>query len=346
MKRLSLAVLSLVLLGLLGSAVAAEGERWDLGMLEDASIWVKLLMEYGNAEHQEAWPQRKAALQEIVELYPESRWADDAALILACGKASFEDDVYGAISDLEAVIEQYPYDQTVVEQWAPDTGCRFDETWLMWAGSLAMLGPDGSAITARPFGAHGEIYHTEQEALAYFEQLETCPRSTKVMAQLLIAQILGDNGDRDSAAHVLEEIVGNSFAYIGIVSAADRIAASQDDGYYVRTLVNRPEYRAFLLLIDHYQQQGEAYRAADLAWQWVDLCSPDGWLWSIHRHLGGFFARSDMSYEAQEQYHLALTGLDLFQRDIELRRQFVDGSDIPEEFWDITREELYRELEG
>jgi tetratricopeptide (TPR) repeat protein len=315
-------------------------------MIEDASVWTKLLTEYGNAEHKKAWVQRKAALQEIVEAHPESRWADDAALILACGKASFEDDARGAISDLEAVIKKYPYAQTVVEQWSPDTGCRFDETWLMWAGGLAMLGPDGLAITSRAFGAHGEIVFVEREVLAYFEQLDICPRSTKVMAQLLISQIHAYAGGRDSAASVLEEIVDSSFAYTGLISAADRAAASQDDGYYVRTLVNRPEYRAFLLLIDYYQQQGKLRRVAELASRWVELCSPDGWLWSIHRHLGNSFAHHGMSDEAQEQYRLALAGLDLFQRDMERRRRFVDGSDIPEDFWHITREDLKRKLKG
>ena len=348
MKGPSNAVLSALLLGLLNVAAATStaGQRWDLGMLEDASVWTKLLTEYGNAQHEEAWNQRKAALQELVKSHPESRWADDAALILACGKASFEGDASGAIRGLEAVIEQYPHARTVVEQWAPDIGCRFDETWLMWAGGLAMPGPEGSLITTRPFGAHGEIVHVEKEALAYFDQLEACPRSTKVMARLMISRIHAHAGDLDSAASVLEGIVDESFAYLGIVSAADRHAASRDDGYYVRTLVNRPEHRAFLMLIDHLQRQGETDRAGELSSRWVELCSPDGWLWSIHRHLGDSFAQVGLRDKAREHYALALAGLDLYQRDMERRRRFVTGSDIPEDFWDVTRADLNQKLKG
>lgn len=343
----AVAVLIAVLLYLPGSGAAAspDGKRWDLGMLDDASVWTKLLTEYGNAEHRRAWPKRKAALEEIVKNHPESRWADDAALILACGKAGFEDDVRGAIRDLDSVIEKYPHAQTVVEQWAPDIGCRFDETWLMWAGGLAMTGPDGEVVKTRPFGAHGEVGHVEREVLAYFDHLRTCPRSTKATARLLMSQILAFAGERDRAASVLDELLGSAFEYLGIVSAADRNAASKDHGYYIRTLVNRPEHRAFLLLVAHHQKQGEAGRVAELATKWVDLCSHDGWLWSIHRHLGNLFSESGMKDEARKQYRLTLTGLEMFQRDMKRRRRFVEGSDIPKEFWDTTREQLRAKLE-
>ncbi len=52
-----------------------------------------------------------------------------------------------------------------------------------------------------------------------------------------------------------------------------------------------------------------------------------------------------MKDEARKQYRLALTGLEMFQRDMKRRRRFVEGLDIPKEFWDTTREQLRAKLE-
>jgi tetratricopeptide (TPR) repeat protein len=327
-----------------GKHISPDTERWDIQMVKEVRIWQNLLTHYYYAEHEKYWPERKAALEKIVSEFADSRWADDAALILACGKASFENESAGAIAALEEVISRYPDGQTIVAHWYPEGGCRFDDRWLTWQGGLVFHNPDGTIRTAKPFNRDGEICHLEQEALAYFGHLKRYPRATKVMAQLFISEILSQKGDRAGATAVLEKIVANSASYIAAMSDADRVAASQPDGYHIRSLVRRPEYRAHLSLIGCYEKQDEVDKAVKMADKLLSLCSKDGWLWTINKHIGDFYNRHDLRQEAKEQYQLALAGLMRHKNDMEKRSKLVDGSDIPDNFWKNRRRELEERL--
>jgi tetratricopeptide (TPR) repeat protein len=352
MQRLSVLVLNAFVAGMVfftpvssfGQHISTDSERWDLLMIKEARIWKNLLINYAYAEHQRYWPERNAALKKIVHEFADSRWADDAALILACGKASFENNASGAIADLKKVAEQYTNAHTVVSHWDPHDGCRLDDTWLMWQGGLVFLKPDGTIRIAKPFDRDGKMSQLEREGLAYFEHLERYPRATKVMAQLFISEMLGQKGDRAGAIAVLEKIVSNSASYLALVSKGDRIGASKPDGYYIRTLVGRPEYRAYLSLIGYYEKQEEIDKAREMADTLLKLCSKDGWLWTINRHIGNFFGRHGLRSQAKEQYQLALTGLSKYRDDTEKRSKFVGGSDIPDNFWEDSRRELEEKL--
>ncbi len=297
--------------------ISPDTERWDIQMVKEARIWHNLLTNYYYAEHNRYWPKRKAALEKIVQEFPDSQWADDAALILACGKASFENEPAGAKAALEEVIRRYPNGRTVVSHWHPEDGCKFDDTWLTWQGGLVFLKPDGTVRIAKPFDRDGEICHLEKEALAYFRHLKRYPRATKVMAQLFISEILGQKGDRADAIAALEKIVTNSALYIAVISKADRVAASQPDGYHIRSLVRRPEYRAYLSLIGYYEKQDEVDKAAEMADKLLNLCSKDGWLWAINKHIGDFYNKHGLRKKAKEQYQLALAGLMKHKNDME-----------------------------
>lgn len=327
-----------------GQHISTGLERWDIQMVKEARVWYNLLTNYYYAERQRYWTERKAALEKIVREFPDSRWADDAALILACGKASFENNVNGAIAGLKKVAEQYPDGQTIVSHWYPHDGCRFDDTWLMWQGGLVFLNPDGTIRVAKPFDRDGQISQLEREALAYFEHLARYPRATKVIAQLFISEMLSQKGDRTGAVAVLKKIVTNSAQYLALISRADRIAASRPDGYYIRRLVRRPEYQAYLSLIGYYEKQDELDKAVEIADTLFKLCSKDGWLWSVNRHLGDFYDRHGLRSRAEEQYRLALAGLRKFEEDMEKRSKLVTGSDIPDDFWENTRRELKEKL--
>lgn len=327
-----------------GEQSSAYTGRWDLRMIEEAPIWKNLLVNYSYAEHRKFWPERKRALEKILDKFPDSRWADDAALILACGKASFENDPNGATADLKKVVEQYPSGHTIVTYWDPEDGCRFDDTWLMWQGGLVFLNPDGTTRTAKPFHRNGEISQLEKEALAYFKHLEKYPKPTAVMAQLFISQILGLKEDMAGTIAVLEKIVSSSAAYLARINKADRIAASQSDGYYIRGLITRPEYRAYLSLIGYYEKQQKIEKAISTADKLFNLCTKDGWLWSINKHIGNFYERHGLVKKAEEQYQLALDGLMIHKKDVERRSKFVRGTDIPDNFWKNNRIELERKL--
>jgi tetratricopeptide (TPR) repeat protein len=327
-----------------GQRISTGSERWDLLMIKEACIWKNLLVNYSYAEHQRYWPERKAALETTVDKFPVSQWADDAALILACGKANFENDVAGAITDLEKVAKQYPNGQTVVVDWDLDDSCRFDDVWLMWQGGLVFLNPDGTIRIAKPFDKDGEVPQLEKEALAYFEHLERYPRTTKVIVNIFISKMLDLKGDRAAAISVLEKVASDSATYLALMSKADRIAASQSDGYYIRSLVERPEYRAYLALIGYYEKQDEVDKALEVADMLFNLSSKDGWLWPINRYIGDIYDRHGLRSKAKEQYQLALAGLREHKLDMEKRSKLVTGSDIPDNFWENSRSELEEKL--
>ncbi len=48
-------------------------ERWDLRMIDDAHIRKNLLTNYAYAEHQKYWPNRKTALEQIINQFPDSQ---------------------------------------------------------------------------------------------------------------------------------------------------------------------------------------------------------------------------------------------------------------------------------
>ncbi len=348
MRRRSIYILFVFSIGILlcntvqlsAQDVRRDSTRWDLEMIEEARIWKKLLVNYAYAEHEKYWPETRAALREVVEKHAASQWADDAALMLAGGKASFEGDVPGAIADLVKVVEEYPDGQTVVARWDPEDGCRLDEVWLMWQGSLVFLNPDGSMRVAKPFDKDRDLSQLEREALTYFDHLKYYPVSTQAMARLFMADMHASAGDQARASAVLREMVSDSRAYLNLIHKADRIAGRKPEGYHVRSLGRRPEYRAHLSLIRLYERQGEVDNAVGTARALMDLTGKEGWLWNLNRRIGEFYERRGLKEQAKEQYRLAVDGLNLLKRDTDKRRALVGGSEIPEDFWERTRTEL------
>ena len=140
-----------------GGQSVANTPRWDLKMIEEAPIWKHLLNSYPYADQARYWPERKAALEQVVMKYPKSQWADDAALVLACGKHDFENDANGAIRDLKNIGSTYPDGQTIVVEWFLGERCEFDDVWLRSQGGLVFLNPDDTIRIAKPFDRAGEI---------------------------------------------------------------------------------------------------------------------------------------------------------------------------------------------
>ncbi|MBN2133593.1 MAG: hypothetical protein JW741_29095 [Sedimentisphaerales bacterium] len=317
--------------------------RWDLEMIEEAPIWHHLLVNYGYADHKERWPERRRALEKIVREYPQSQWADDAALILACGKASFEDNPKGAIADLQKLVTTYPHGATIVAHWDPEDGCLLDDTWLSWQGGLVFLNADGSVRLARPFSRDGTTQR-EREALAYFRHLRRFPRATAVMTKLTLANVLLTQGQEDHAVSVLEDTVRTSRTYLAMVSRADRMAAARPDGGLIGLHPTRPEHRAHLALMRHYEKQGDMRKSFDVAQQLVELASKDGWLWQINEQVADLYRRNGQGDRARTQYQLALTGLQKHQSRAAKRSATVVGSELPQDFWSKNRDKIQRKI--
>lgn len=306
---------------------AGTAERWDLRIIDEAPIWSGLLVDYAYADRAKHWPDRKAALQTTVDEFPESRWADDARLLLAGGQASIEGDVTGAIASLRAAMDKYPLEQTVVGSWAPDLGCLFDAAWLSEAPGLVILDADGSVRATHPYDRDGLLSPQDRETLAYFAHLERHPRLTKDTAQLIIAQMLFHQGEVTAAIAGLEALISR-YPDLAAINAADREAAANPDGYLIAhepiwylKPIWRPQYQAYCYLMEWCALQGDKDKAVATGLQLVSLCTPDGWDWYLNRHVGRVLSRNDRWAEAAEQFRLALQGLRRLIQDEAARNQ-------------------------
>lgn len=248
-------VVSVLLLSICqGELYSAEIDRWDLMMIDSAHIWKNLLTNYPYAEHQKHWPERKTGLEQIVNKYPDSQWADDAALILACGKFEFEgraglDDLQGnseayakgyfgnaeeAIKDLRTIIDSYPHAKSIIDPvWFAGLGCKFNGVWLSSQGGLVSLNSDGTIQTSKPFDRSGAIPQKHKEVLAYFDHLEKYPVYTKHIAHLFISEILGHQGKFSEAASELEKVLSDLSEFEKAVKA-DNVAANGPDGVLIK----------------------------------------------------------------------------------------------------------------
>ena len=328
-------------------------QRWDLRMIEEAPIWDYLLVKYGYAAHAKYWPERKAALQTIVNEVPDSRWADDAALILACGKADFEGDANGAVAALREVIKKYPDGHTIVDEWSPPEGCRLDQAWLMWVGGLVFLNPDRTIGVSRPFDRDGKISQEEREILAYFDHLEKHPKLTIDVAQCFIADKLWRQGKLAGATAELEAIIARH-PDLAAINAADRQAAVQADGYLIghvppneTTPVWRPEYDAYLWLSGLYQAQGQNDNAVATAVALAEACSADGWYYRLNRRVGDRCAENGRWTEAERQYRLGVQGYRQVVADRAARQEAAEAAGLiskPPDFvesWEKTILEVW-----
>jgi len=312
---LSLFVLGSVSLLKCGEQNSADSERWDLRIIKEAPIWKYLLVNYFYADRTIYWPERKEALKKVIEEFPDSRWADDAALLLAGGQASIEDDIKGAIIVLKKIIQDYPSENTIVTGWDLEKGCRINEAWLMWAPDLAFLDQDRTIRASYPFDRDGMISILEREALTYFDHIEKFPVPTKNVAQLGIASMLQALGDLSGASSELEDLI-SGYSDLPAINSADREAANNPDGYLIAceppsdmTPVWRIQYAAYQSLISLYQLQDKKDKAEKLALELVSICSPDGWYWNINRYVGDIHAANGQWSMAAMQYDLALQGL-------------------------------------
>lgn len=313
-------------------------QRWDLVMIKEAHIWNNLLKNYAYADHNKFWPDTKASLQQVLTNWPDSRWADDAALMLAGGKASFENDPAGAINDLERIISEYPNGKTVVVGWNSNRGCYLDETWIFCRAGLVSLDSDGSVRFSRPFDRDDKISQKEEEALAYFEHIHKYPRSTKVTAQLVMAQIKAQNDNIAGAIEVLEEVTSNCAEYFAATVHADKIAASEKDGYHIRHL-QRPEFKAYIFLIGYYEGKGKPEKAITTVDEFTRFAN-DSPRWDIIKRLGKFYDKHGLETKARAEYQLALTTIKnhmKLQRERNRHLEFADPNDA-DRLPNLTRE--------
>lgn len=324
-----------------GENASPNLQRWDLRIIDEARInkahlWFNLLTEYSNARYKEAWSRRKAALQEVVEKYPASQWADDAAVILACGKYEFEGDRDGAIADLKAAVAKYPNGHSIVDTfyWPIGEGCRLDGVFVHTGGSLVVMDPNGEIKKTYPFDRNGEIHQKGKEILAYFAHLERYPIYTRDVANVSIAKILLNEKDYSGAVAAVETVVADANR-MSRVARADKIAASDPNGFFLEG-VYRPEYAAYTLLVYAYGKLGDKEKAIAK----LDACSAivnQSHRYSMMLTMGRFYKHYGLRSKARAQYQRALQQLEEFieaerERGVKAGRPDSTDKEIPERY--------------
>ena len=278
--------------------------RWDLMMIdiEQVRVWHNLLDGYFSTAN-EHWRSRKASLQKITNEFPNSQWADDAALILACGKFEFENDAEGAILALSDIISRYPNGNTIISPWwVAGSGCRFDNIWEMAQGSLSYHNRDGSIRKGRPFDAHGYMSQDRKEILAYFDHLNKYPVYTKDVARIFISEILLHQGRFSDAALEYETLLSDP--QFSKAVQEDAVAASQVNGYLIKN-IDRPQYRAYIALVESYKKLGKSERIIAETDKLAAVVNHGANI-GIVKRVGETYDEIGLESKARSQYQIAL----------------------------------------
>lgn len=320
MKRITQLIIIIKCLLLLSAAIKAQKKPnipkpWDQRIIEDAYIWKNIMVNYLELEDSLYWLEREQALIKVINEFPESRWADDAALFLSTEKAIIENNLDTAIVELKEIINKYPEGNTIISTYNGKFGCLINKTWLMWASSRVFLNEDFSIRTSFPFNKDGVISILENEALSYFAHLEKYPQKTKDVAQYIIALTLYQKGDINGAISELKAII-DRYPDLAKIRKHDFEAAKKKNGYLIefeppsdRTPIWRIQYAASLKLITLYSQQGNIEKFKYFSSKIVEEVSPDGWYWNINRYIGKLYAKNELPKLALNQYNLSMIGI-------------------------------------
>ena len=301
--------------GLIAQKNNGKMMRWDHKMINEANIWKNLLVDYSKEGKDLYWHERKQAFTKVVTDFPNSQWADDAALLLAGEQALIDHNLDEAIISLRGIKKKYPSENTIIDNWNSQRGCHMDEAWLMWAPSLVLLNEDNSIRISFPFDRDGKISILEEEVLTYFDHREKHPQRTKDVAQLIIATMLQQNGKVDEAILELEKLLAG-YPDLSKVRTIDFEAAKTENGHLIgheppfdALPIWRIQYSAGLLLVNLYLQQNRIEEALTICSKLWHECSPDGWYWSINKYIGSIYANNNQPRLASKQYDISLNGI-------------------------------------
>ncbi|HET6559057.1 MAG TPA: tetratricopeptide repeat protein [Prolixibacteraceae bacterium] len=290
-------------------------ESWDQKIIEEATIWKKLLTHYSMANKTLYWTEREQSLNKVLNEFPKSQWTDDAALLLAGEKVLRDHSWDKAVIDLREIMKKYPNESTIIDNWDAYKGCHISKAWLLWAPSRVIFNEEESLKTDFPFNRDGKIDILEKEALAYFEHLEKYPQRTRDVAQYMIALILHQNGKFNEAILELEMLLAN-YPDLSKIRIIDFDASKRENGHLIGNEppfdalpIWRIQYSASILLINLYIKQNRIEEAITIGSKLVQQCSPDGWYWNINEFVGNIYATNNLPTLAYEQYDKSINGI-------------------------------------
>jgi tetratricopeptide (TPR) repeat protein len=273
--RLAVIFIGIILWWSVGISLSAEKDktelRWDQQRIRDYPIYRLLLkarstgsgiseeMQWEMAKEQGKTfvdSQRENNLKELLSKYPNTEYADDAALLLARARYFYHNDANGAIEDLYKVISKYPKGTWIAE----------DPLFLEHA-MLSDIIKDGKSTN---YGWYGRVLSPQeiekipeparksemgtwtmvQEELTYFEHWEKYPNFTAEEARYWIAKIIIEAGlkDRyDEAIKNLQEVIKTHQADKRVET--DLLESKKQNGNLILTKFPRTERNCYHLLI-------------------------------------------------------------------------------------------------
>lgn len=295
-----LALVCLIGLSELCPRISAD-DSWEQRMLASRPTIDSLLRGYRLRDADAAWDERRAALT-TASVGGDVELAVSAALCLACGRASFEDDVAGALARVREIAETHGDKGTVVRGWSPSRGCVISEAWIALA-------------PRKPFGRDGSLDALERETIAYFEHLQRVPVSVGHVAMGICAAMSLAQEDTAEAIVQLERAVIDQWPALEEAVLEDRIASGMGSGYYIGNVfpleaqpIWRPQYSAAVSLASLYAERGESRKSLHIVRELAAAVSPDGWYPRINEIAAGRLEAAGMYAEAAAQYRLAARG--------------------------------------
>jgi len=262
---------------------SAKPLRWDQQRIQDYPIYKLLSKErsLGNGVPEAMqWElakeegkrfvdeKREANLAALLKEYPNSDYADDAALLLARCKYLYHGDVDGAIKGLYEVIQKYT--KVTKSSWIAE-----DDQFRQWA-MFSNVRKDGSPssgwfpaelteeqIAAIPKGKSRDEwepgYTYRQEVLAYFEYWTEHPNWTEDEARYWIAWIIMQAGVKErmgEAEKVLRQVI-DSYRTEPRTKIDKDAAKQRPYGEGITKYMERTELRAHWLLMELLQKEGK-----------------------------------------------------------------------------------------
>lgn len=229
-------------------------------------------------------PDREPALRKLLEEYPDSEYADDAALLLARAKLFYHNDPNSAIEALYKVIQDYPNGNWIAE----------NERWLLIMPRMLRKDKDGKW---RPGPTKVEVIQNGSNSTPYLNYYEQAPSKTADEARYWIAKIILStdlkNTRYNEAIQIMEGVIQKYRSNRRVVEDLSKI---ETQPFYV--IPKRTEFKCHLLLLKVYREGKKYLDLASTAEDFISLYEGHPACLEAHRNAGE-------AYEALERWDKA-----------------------------------------
>lgn len=318
-KLIVVTVISFLTSNTVFAGIIEDVAKWNKIELEEQAVKLLLSVKSDELKTLNNWPERKEALQMIVQQHPESRYADDAWLKLACGKYEYEGDTEGAIKILEDVIDKFSTETTNLDpMWAVGHECEYNFQWTMATRyKFALMNGYNQSNNKQDMMKQ---YREEPYlvSVAYLNHLEQYPIMTSEVARLYMATILIHEQRYEKAINQLEMLTDKTEQNPGKVQA-DIVAVTGQYNELIRS-INRPYYLAARMLAGCYKNINNTIEMKKHLDAFASVVN-QGYLYEIIEQVGDMYDEAGFTKQANVQYESAIKTI---QKAHELKASHVE----------------------